>query len=160
MTSNPRKLFYSFPRLASALCVALTLVVVGACSHKPTPTLEQQAHADLVAYEAQIRKVVPDQARADQLVALTNEFEQLVRDTAANADGYRAKAAALNSNYEATRADFEALLSQQEAIGKNFRQKAGALRERMVALTTDSEWEQLGKTRLPALEAYLKELRS
>ena len=114
----------------------------------------------MAAYEAEIRKIVADPARADRLVALTNEFQQLAKENIANVSAYRANAAALNSNYAATRADYEALFSQQDANREVFLRKALALRERMSALTTDSEWEQLKKARLRALDAELQELLS
>jgi hypothetical protein len=43
------------------------MAAAAGCSSKPRPTPEQQTQADLQAYEAQIRKVVADPARADQL---------------------------------------------------------------------------------------------
>jgi hypothetical protein len=132
----------------------------GGCSSKPPFTPTQQAQADVAAYEAEIRKIVADPARADRLVALTNEFQQLAKENIANVSAYRANAAALNSNYAATRADYEALFSQQDANREVFLRKALALRERMSALTTDSEWEQLKKARLRALDAELQELLS
>jgi hypothetical protein len=138
----------------------LALAAGASCSSKPPLTPEQQVQADVAAYEMEIRKIVPDQARADQLVALTNEFQQLAKDSIANASDYRAKAAALNSSYEATRADYEALFSQQDANREGFVRKGLALRERMAALTTDSEWERLRKARLRALDADLQELLS
>ncbi len=147
----------SSPRFAAALVSALVLT---GCSSTPHPTPEQQAQADLAAYEAQIRMIVPDPARADQLVALTNEFQQLATESIAIVKSYRTKVAALNSNYEATRADYETLFSQQDTNREAFIKKAGALRERMAALTTDSEWEALKKARLRALDADLQELLS
>jgi hypothetical protein len=140
--------------------MVLGLTLVAGCSSKPALTPEQQAQADVAAYEAEVRKIVPDTARADQLIALTNEFQQLAKENIANASDYRAKAAALNSSYAVTRADYEALFSEQDANREAFVRKGLALRERMAALTTDSEWEQLKKARLRALDADLQELLS
>ena len=160
MISSPRKSLSS-PRWASAV-VALTLALAAAvgCSAKPKLTPEQRAQADATAYEAEIRKIIPDAARADQLVALTNEFQQMATESIASIQGYRAKVAALNSNYDATRQDYETLFSDQDASREDFMKKAGALRRKMAALTTDSEWEALKKARLRALDAELQELLS
>ena len=160
MTANLRSSIGPSVWLATLLGLALTLAAVAGCSSKPPLTPEQQAQADVAAYEVEVRKIVPDTVRADQLVALTNEFQQLTKENIANASAYRAKAAALNSNYAATRADYEALFSQQDANREVFLRKALALRERMAALTTDSEWEQLKRARLRALDADLQELLS
>lgn len=141
------------------VALALTLVAVAGCSSKHL-TPEQQAQSDLTAYEAQVRKVVADPARADQLVALANEFQQQVLQSAAILGDYPANVAALDANYDATRKDYEVLLSEQDARREALLRKFGVLRERMVALTTDAEWEELKKARLRTLEAYLQDLVS
>jgi len=137
----------------------LALVAATGCSSKPL-TPEQQAQADLSACDAQIRKIVADPARADRLVALTGEFNKLGWESIGRVNEYRAKVAALNSNYDATREDFEALISKQDAVRETLLKKALALREQMAALTTDAEWEQLRSARLRALENGLKQLGS
>ena len=57
-------------------------------------------------------------------------------------------------------ADYEAVFSEQDAARDAFFKKATALRQRMAALTSDSEWEKLKKARLRGLEADLRELLS
>lgn len=141
------------------VALALALAAAAGCSSRPL-TPEQQAQADLKDYEAQVRKVVADPARADQLVALANEFQQQVRQSAAILGDYPAKVAALDANYAATRKDYEVLLGEQDARRQELLKKFGALREQMVALTTDAEWEELKKARLRTLEADLQELVS
>jgi len=153
-------MFENFRYFAAALGLVFVLAVAGGCSSKPALSPEQQAQADLTEYEAELRKVITDPARADKLLALTNEFQKLLQDTVTHVSSYRAKAAALNSNYEATRADYQKLFSEQDAAREAFLQKATALREQMAALTTDQEWEQLKKARLRALDADLQELLS
>jgi len=141
------------------MLLALTLAAVPGCSSKPLSP-EQQAQADLAACDAQIRKVVADSARADQLVALTDELNKLGWQSIAHVNDYRAKVAALNSNYDATREDFEALIKEQDAVRETLLKKGLALREQMATLTTDAEWEQLKSARLRALELGLRELSS
>ena len=131
--------------------------VAAGCSSKSL-TPQQQAQADQLEYEAQLRRVIPDPARADQLVALANQFQELAQTSIASVNEYRAKVSALNSNYEATRDDYEALFSQQDAVREEFFRKAGALRERMVVFTSDAEWEQLRALRLKLVETDLQQL--
>jgi septal ring factor EnvC (AmiA/AmiB activator) len=114
----------------------------------------------MAAYEAQIRNIIRDPARADQLVALTKEFQQVATDSIATIKSYRAKVAALNSNYDATREDYETLFNDQDARREAFIKKAVAIRQRMAVYTTDAEWEALKKARLRALDADLQELLS
>jgi hypothetical protein len=147
--------------LSAILSLTLALAIVSGCSSKPPLSPEQQAQADLTAYEAELRKVViADPVRADKLMALTNEFQKLLQDTVTHVSSYRAKAVALNANYDATRADYDSLFNQQDAAREAFMQKATALREQMAALITDAEWAQLKKARLRGLDADLQELLS
>ncbi|HTS52803.1 MAG TPA: hypothetical protein VMH26_05980 [Burkholderiales bacterium] len=153
-------MLFASPRIVALLLLTLALAAGSGCSSKGDLTPEQQALVDLAAYEQEIRKVIAEPARADQLIALTNEFQSLATESIARIKNYRAKVAALNSNYDATRADYEVLFSEQDAAREAFVKKAGALRERMVVFTSDSEWEQLKKARLRALDADLEELLS
>jgi len=152
--------FTALRYLSAILSLAVALATAGGCSSKPALSPEQQAQADLTAYEAELRTVITDPVRADKLMALTNEFQKLLQDTVTHVSSYRAKAAALNSNYGATRADYESLFSQQDAAREIFVQRAVALREQMAALTTDAEWAQLKRARLRTLDADLQELLS
>jgi len=142
-----------------AVAFALAVLGVAGCSSKHL-TPEQKAQAEVEACEAQIRKVVADPARAEQLVALTNQLQQQMRESVAVAKGYRAKLAVLNANYEATRQDYEALFRQQEAQREALVRKVAALRERMAALTTDAEWQQVDKASQRMLNADLQDLVS
>jgi hypothetical protein len=158
VTPNHRKAGFPSRRIVSAAMLALAFAGAAGCSSKHELTPEQQAQADLAAYETEIRRIIPDPARADQLVALTNQFQQMTQESIANMNQYQAKASALNSDYQATRDDYEALFTRQDAAREAFLQKAGALRERMVVFTSDSEWEQLKAARLKTLEADLQQL--
>ena len=142
----------------AAAGLVLVLAAAAGCSSKQELTPQQQAQADMAAYEAQVRRIILDPARADQLVVLANQFQQLARESIASVNEYRAKLTALNGNYEATRADYEALFSQQDAVREAFFKRAGAIRERMVVFTSDAEWEQLRAARLKLLEADLQQL--
>jgi voltage-gated potassium channel Kch len=160
MASSQCKSISSARWRAAAISLTLALAAAAGCSSKRDLTPEEQAQADVAAYEQEIRKVVPDPARADQLIALTNEFQKLAGESIASVKNYRAKVAALNSNYDATRADYEALFRGQDASREAFLRKAGALRARMVVFTDDSEWEELKKARLRVLDSDLQELLS
>jgi hypothetical protein len=139
--------------------LALVLAAVAGCSSKHL-TPEQQAQANMEAYEAQIRKVVADPARADQLVALTTEYQQQMHESAVVVRDYRAKLAALNASYEATREDFETLFRQQDAHREALLRKVAALREQIAALTTDAEWHELEKARQRMLDPDVQDLVS
>jgi hypothetical protein len=145
MTSEPTSKTVSSAWSAIALAFALGVAAFPGCSSKPPLTPEQQVQADVAPLDAQIRKVVSDPARANQLIALSQEHQQLVRQNAVLVRAYRAKLVALNANYQATRADFEALFNQHEANREAMLGKVAALRERMAAVAKDAEWQDLNK---------------
>jgi uncharacterized lipoprotein YajG len=92
MTSSHQKSHYCAPWLA-AIALTLALAALAGCSSKRDITPEQKAQADVAAYEAQVRKIVSDPARADQLVALANQFQQLVTESIRSIKSYRAEQA-------------------------------------------------------------------
>jgi hypothetical protein len=156
---------FSFRPHNLSLYIAAALAVAGAglagCKSHETPAQQAQIQSedDMASYQARIRKVVQDTDRANQLVATAADFQTLVQDSAATMKAYRARVALLNANYNATRADYEALFTQQDADQHAFAQRALAIRERMTELTTDSEWEQLKDVRVKTLDAQLQEMQ-
>jgi len=144
--------------LLSWLCaVAIVAAAVQGCSHK-AKSPRQQADADYLAYQKKIREVVKDPARADQMVALADEMQQQVDQVRARLVQNRAKLAALNSNYNGTRADFDAFFKQDDADREALMSKAVSVRVRIGKLLTESEWQQLHKYGAETLSADLKEL--
>jgi hypothetical protein len=142
-------------------CLAVAVLIwIGGCKHE-TPEAQAQARldADVANYQDQIRKIVQDAVRADKLVSLVSDFESLARNAASVMRDQRAKLAALNANYDATRAEFAAMFRQQDAERQALLKKALELRQQMAALTTDSEWEQLKQAREKELAAILQEVQ-
>jgi hypothetical protein len=88
--------------VAARLFGILALVVFGTGGCKSHETPEQQAQArldpDVANYQEQIRKVVQDPFRAEELVALVSDFEKLAREAAIMVRENQAKLAALNAN--------------------------------------------------------------
>ena len=152
-------------RAIAALLIVLPVALAAAgCKHETPAQQAQQISAkentDVAACEQRIRQVVKDPARADQLVALLSDLQTLVRDGAATAKDDRAKLAALNANYAATRGDYQSLLTGQEAQRAALFTRALTLRQRMAALVTDAEWDELKHDRVKTFDAMLAELKS
>jgi hypothetical protein len=145
MTSEATSKTVSSAWSAIALAFALGVAAIPGCSSKPPLAPEQQVQADVANLDAQIRKVVSDPARAQQLIALSQEYQQQIRQNAVLVRAYRAKLVALNANYQATRADFDALLNQHEANRESMLGKGAAIRDRMAAVATDAEWQDIDK---------------
>lgn len=108
------------------------------------------------AFKAKIGKIVTDPGRAARLVAAVDEVEQMVRQSSSGEHSYQAKLQALNTDYDATRADYTALFREHDAQRTALIQDALAMRAKLTSLTTDSEWEQLKQARLATLEAVIE----
>jgi septal ring factor EnvC (AmiA/AmiB activator) len=143
-----------------AIVAVLALgVALQGCAHK-AKSPQQQAQADYGAYRKRIREVVKDPARADQVIALTDELQRQVDQVRARLAQNRADLAALNANYGATRGEFEALFKQQDADRQALADKAVSARVQAGKLLTDSEWQALHRFGFKVVDANLKELAS
>ena len=136
--------------------LAWTPLLLSNCAHKPPPTAEQQSQAELEYYQTQLRSVVKDPDRAEKLAGLASDFQKLIVAEMPAINGYHAKLAALKASYSATRADYAAVITQNDKDRSLFEQKVIALRMQMAALESDEEWEQLKTARMRGLEEALK----
>jgi hypothetical protein len=145
-----------------AIAVLGCALAVGCKSHETPAEQSQQVKAqedaDVANYEAQIRKVVKDPARADQLVALLSQVQILVHDAAGTVRNERAEIAALNADYKASRVDYDRVFALDDPIHQSYLKRGLELRQEMAALMTDDEWEQLKSVRVKALDAILEDL--
>ena len=134
------------------------VAALAACKHKPEMTPAQVAVEDMTQFQAEIRKTVKDSARAEQLVGMTNEFQQLVTSAAANDSAAVAAVEALNADFSATRAQYESELTRARAGRRDNLKKLSDLRARMAAIVTDDEWAQLKKARVKVMDAQMNAL--
>ncbi len=139
----------------AALGIAL---LVSACSKKPELTPSQAAQKDMTQFQAEIRKIVQDPARADSLVAMTNEFQTIVAGVAARDSAAMARIGVLTREYSSTRAQFDSMFSASAAERAKVVPELAALRSRMAAVATDAEWQQLKSARLKLSEAEVQAL--
>ena len=143
-------------RLARTASMAVLVIPwLLACHHKPEPAPTQVAETDLAGYQAEIRKVVKDSSRAEQLVGMTNEMGQLVRDIGSQEKSDRAAIAALDADYGASRAQYDSAIAHAATQRRGFANKMVAVRLHMASVATEAEWEQLKSTRVRMLDADL-----
>jgi septal ring factor EnvC (AmiA/AmiB activator) len=156
------------PRRWAVAIVAAALIasaVVGGaalqgCAHNKTKSPQQQAQADYRAYQQRVREVVKDPARADQVIALTDELRREIDEVYTKLAQSRAQLETLNANYNATRADYDAFLKQQDAERQALTDKAISVRVEIGKLLTESEWKTLRKYGVEAVDSGLKALAS
>ena len=115
----------------------LVAAVIAACSHKPELTPAQAAAKDMIEFQADIRSTVKDTARAERLVAMTNEFQAMVTVAATEDSAAVAAFNALNADFGATRAAYDSLLLRTRAARRANVAKLIDLRVRMAARGDD-----------------------
>lgn len=143
------------PGIVAALALVAALA---ACKHKPELTPSQVAAEDMTQFQAEIRKTVKDSARAEELVGMTNEFQQLVKSAAEEDSASIAAIQALNADFGATRTRYEAELTRARAVRRDNMRKLSDLRARMAGVVTNDEWEQLKKARVKVSDSELNAL--
>ncbi len=134
------------------------LAVLSACHKKPELTPVQVAQQDLTQFQAEVRKIVKDSARAESLVAMTNEFQAIVATTAQGDSVAHARIDALTRDYGSTRGQFDSVFSAVMSKRRLALSQVALLRARMAAVATPAEWEQLKSARLKLSENEINAL--
>jgi capsule polysaccharide export protein KpsE/RkpR len=133
---------------------------VAACAGKGKSSatdVEAQAFEDL---RSEIREVIDDPARAAEAIALVNalpdELSALRRDVADR----KRRARQLNADYDASRADFEALAEQFNRERRAGRQRVLDEHREFLALVTPEEWAEISKAHTKAMKATIKSMQA
>ncbi|HEX4797248.1 MAG TPA: hypothetical protein VH370_25870 [Humisphaera sp.] len=148
--------FMPFVVRAGAMIAAILSLAVG-CKHETPP---QQAQQEFHDYQERIREVIKDPDRAQQMIELTDDLQRQVNQLRVQLANSRAELAAMDANYNTTRAEFEAVFRQQDADRQVLIDKAISARAQMSKLLTESEWKSLHDIGLETLDADLKALAS
>jgi hypothetical protein len=129
----------------------LVLLALAACSHEPKPSALTTADEAFDRLRAAVAREVKDPARAKQASALVDEMQQLVVVAHADLKAHDARLRALNDNYDAPEADFQAAFRDFNA-GRDSRQdRTLELNRRAKALVTEDEWNALARAQEQAL---------
>ena len=142
----------------AAFLMLLTYLITG-CGGTPPDAkeIERQAFDDL---REEVRLVIDDSAREAAVVAIVDQLEVDFATVRQLAEERRARLRDLNSNYDATREQFEALLAEfrqrREDDHARFRETRHALRE----ATSPEEWDRLKKVSTKAMATLAKQIGS
>ena len=104
------------------------------------------------ALRAEISDVVVAQDRQQQALQNVDDFERLFSNADKVLESQRAKLRNLNSNYDATREQFDSLVTETAALLKEEQARVLDIRARMAAVLTDDEWLALEKQRNKAIK--------
>ena len=138
------------------LLIAATAGLLTACagSSDVSPVDEEKQAFD--DFRNEVRVVIADPARQTEVIALIDTLAENLHTVQEGILDRNRRARQLNANYDASRADFEALF--EEATGEIIAtQKIATESHRaLLTITTSEEWSALSKTRSRAIDAAIK----
>ena len=143
-----RKFLRSFP----VLLALAAILVISACAGKKQSPLEemQAAFADL---RTEIQANVTDPERAAQAVDLVDQLEQAYIDVSASIQSRKEQLRTLNEDYDSSREAMEEQLALIVTDLKANQEVVLGIGDKMSALLTPEEKDELGKARSKALNA-------
>jgi hypothetical protein len=134
---------------AAAACLIL------ACASQPRPTAAETAQATLSDLRGAVLVDIKDHARAQEVSALVDRLAEEDRNARDAVAAYRGRLLALNANYDATEDEFNKLFADFNNDRLTCQHRIAGLWTRMASLTTDAEWDALGKARIAAVKALV-----
>jgi len=134
---------------------AAVLVVVLGCASGSKPIDPEAVQAKVAASEARYRELarstIADADRARTFVELLDERETLIAAQAEAVQEYAGAPKALNTDYDASRGDFERTILAYNSERRLTHSRFVDLMSRMKATTTEDEWKKLSKFELKEL---------
>lgn len=141
------------------LLIGIALVVVG-CGGKDTVTpvdVETEAWDDL---RSEVRETISDPEREAEALKLVDELAGNVTALREILTKRHERARELNTNYDTTRAEFDAFLKQVNSEIQASQQRVSRTHRAFLAVTTPEEWSQLSKVRSKAMATAIKSLQA
>jgi len=146
--------------LKSAMVFAAIACAFAGCASKDDVSpadVEKQAFEDL---RSEIRAVIDDPAREGEAIALVNELSEDLNVLREKIAQRRQRVRELNTNYDTTRADFEAFFDRVDRqIRWNKRQVSEKHRE-FLAIMTPDERSAISKTHSKARDAAIRNIQT
>ncbi len=142
----------------SAFCTLITVIALFTVGCKTSPIDKEVDAFDNL--RTNVQDVVADPERAEQSLALVDELQREFDDIKDSRVERKKQIKALNSDYDASRAEFETLLdgiaqdrvANQERVSQTYRQ--------LLEVITTEEWTKLAKSRNKAMQAAIKALQA
>jgi len=146
--------------LKSAMVFTASACAFAGCASKDDVSpadVEKQAFEDL---RSEIRAVIDDPAREGEAIALVNELSEDLNVLREKIAQRRQRVRELNTNYDTTRADFEAFFDRVDRqIRWNKRQVSEKHRE-FLAIMTPDERSAISKTHSKARDAAIRNIQT
>lgn len=142
------------------LAVAIVCASLAACGGKKNMTPADEMGAAFDDFNAEVREVVTEPERADQVVALMEQLEQQLRLMQNRINAREADFRKLNANYDATEEDFKKFSERVARESRENKEKASTTYRKLYRLLTPEERDALVKTRSKAVTAAVRNLEA
>ena len=129
---------------------------MAACAREPTPTPENAVHRSMDELRAAALTTIKDPARAKEVAGLVDQLERRFAEALKANRTHLDRLWALDADYDATEGDFRQLFADFNAGSVRRRDGFVELRDRLIAATTEAEWNELAKTRVRVLESMVQ----
>lgn len=142
-------------RLDAALLIGAACLMA-ACAREPAPAAEDAVRRSMDELRAAALTTIKDPARAKEVAGLVDQLERNFAEAMKVDRTHLDRLWALDADYDATQADFRKLFSDFNAGAVQRRDRFVELRDRMIAATTEAEWNELAKVRVRVLESMVQ----
>ena len=147
------KISFTTKAIATTALVVLVLAACASRKEAPDPVAVQEQIAEYRVQEIDlVRSTVLDADRAERLIALLGERDQLISDHVQEIIAHRAEVSALNADYNAERESFDVLLNKYNKQRESTQRDIVALLATMKKETTADEWKVISKYQLKRLD--------
>ena len=141
------------------LLIVFAFVVAG-CGGKDAVApvdVEKQAWEDL---RSEVRETISDPGREAEAIKLVDELAEDVTEFREVLTKRHERVRELNSDYDTTRAQFDAFLKQVNTEIQASQQRVSKTHRAFIAATTPEEWSQISKARTKAMTATIKSMQA
>jgi arginyl-tRNA--protein-N-Asp/Glu arginylyltransferase len=141
------------------LLIAFAFAFAG-CGGKDAVTpvdIEKQAWEDL---RSDVREVISDPEREAEAIKLVDALAEDLNAFREVLTKRHERVRELNTNYDTTRAEFDAFLKQVSTEIQASQQRVSGKHQAFLAVTTPDEWSQLSKARSKAMTAAVKSMQA
>ena len=141
------------------LLIAVAAAFTG-CGGKDAVTpvdTEKQAWEDL---RSEVRETISDPQREAEAIKLVDALAEDLNAFREVLTKRHERVRELNTNYDTTRAEFDAFLKQVSTEIQASQQRVSEKHRAFLAVTTPEEWSQLSKVRSKAMTAAVKSMQA
>jgi len=139
-------------RIAVAIIAIACSLVLAGCA-KPNPTPEELIGGPIQEMLNAIEKDISEPGRQEQLLAIVDELDGVLKDHATDLEAVSRDLSRLNVDYDVPREAFDGVVSGFALRAKARRQRILDLHFQMTGLTSPEEWKPISKHEVEALGA-------